>query len=317
ERYLPLQTPEHLQHWLIGALEDGKSDDVALRLKGDLADFPFHTKAPTDKPSGEFRVIAKINNGKLNYTPGSFAKDEKSPLWPQAEQINGTLLIDRTRLEVKADSAKTGGVALSNVTAVVPDLLSNDSQLEIDGSAAGALQDFVRYTNVSPVAGWIGNFTEDSRGSGNAKLALKLQLPLAHMHDAKVQGTLQFVNNDVILLSGMPPLVATNGKLEFNEKGVRLNGIGANFLGGATTVSGGSQPDGAIVIKASGSASADGLRKAYSMPAIQRLADHLSGSTPFAATISVRNHQPEILVESSLQGLALDFPAPLRKVGNE
>ena len=56
--------------------------------------------APTtriERARGEFRVAGRIENGKLNYTPGRLAKDGKSPLWPQAENINGSIVFDRTR----------------------------------------------------------------------------------------------------------------------------------------------------------------------------------------------------------------------------
>jgi uncharacterized protein (TIGR02099 family) len=314
--YLPLNTPETLRGWLTGALAGGIAEDVRIRLKGDLAQFPFHPQRPGEKPRGEFTVAGKIVNGKLNYAPGKFANDGKSPLWPMLEDIKGAIAFDRTRMEIKAESAKTNGVALSNVKAVIPDLSKHD-MLAVDGDAAGALQDFLRFANDSPVAEWIGQFTEETKASGNAKLALKLQLPLQHMTESKVQGSLQFNNNNVTLQNAMPPLLSATGKLDFNEKGFSLNGIKAGFLGGPVNVSGGTQRDGGILIKADGSLSADGIRKTYSSPAMYRLLQRVSGSTRYSTSIRVRNKRPEIVVESSLQGLGLDFPAPLRKAGNE
>ena len=127
------------------------AQDVTLRLRGDLSQFPFRADSAAERARGEFRVAGRIENGKLNYTPGRLAKDGKSPLWPQAENINGSILFDRTRMEIKADTATTGGVALADVKAVVPDLPSHDMQLEIDGNAAGPMQDFLRYVAASPV----------------------------------------------------------------------------------------------------------------------------------------------------------------------
>jgi uncharacterized protein (TIGR02099 family) len=316
-RYLPLQTPPALQHWLTGALVDGEAQDVSVKLKGDLAYFPFGADDPVARSRGEFSVVGKIVNGKLNYAPGEFAKDGKAPLWPLAEAIQGSIKFDRTRLEVRGDSAKTHGTVLSNVKAVIPNILADDMLLQIDGNAAGALQDFVRYVNVTPVIDWIANFTEETKGSGNAKLALKLDLPLARLPEAKVQGSLQLAGNDVVLQNVIPPLLQASGKIEFNEKGFNLNGISASFLGGPVAVSGGTQRDGSIQVRASGSASSEGLRKTYPVPAIQRLSQHIIGSARYTTTINVKKHHPEIVVESNLQGLALDFPAPLGKASSE
>lgn len=316
-RYLPLHTPEQLRAWLNGALEGGRAQDVAVVIKGDLADFPFRTVKPADKPKGQFSVTGKIDDGKLNYTPGHFGKDEKSPLWPSLDQIKGTFAIDRTRLEIKAHSARTRNVALSNVEVTIPDLLSSDRVLDIDGAAEGKMQDFVGFANDSPVAEWIAHFTEETRAAGNAKLLLKLHLPLARMLESKVEGSLQFANNDITLQNAMPTMANASGELTFHEKGFALKAVKANFLGGAVAVSGGTQRDGNIAIKADGMLTSDGLRKSYAAPAMQRLFQRVTGSTRYSASINVKKKHPEIVVESTLQGIGLDFPAPLRKAANE
>jgi uncharacterized protein (TIGR02099 family) len=316
-RYLPVQTPDHLRQWLTGALVGGAVKDVRLRLKGELSQFPFHKHVPGEKSRGEFSVAGRIEDGRLNYAPSLFADDGKTPLWPVIEKINGTIAFDRARMEITADSATTSGTILSRVKAVIPDLSREDMVLDVDGEAAGPLQNFLQFTNNSPVAGWIGHFTEETKGSGNAKLGLKLQLPLHQLQEAKVRGSLQFSGNTVTLFNVMPPLAGTNGKLEFNEKGFALNGLKSNFLGGPVAISGGTQRDGTTLVKADGSLTADGIRKVYPTPATQHSAERISGSTRYSTTIRVKNKRPEIVVESNLAGIALDFPAPLRKAAAE
>jgi uncharacterized protein (TIGR02099 family) len=317
DQYLPLKTPPALRHWLSTALEDGVAQDLTLRLRGELSQFPFRADNAVERARGEFRVAGRIENGKLNYAPSHLAKDGKAPLWPQAEKINGTILFDRARMEIKGDSARTLGVALSEVKAVVPDLLSHDMMLDIDGSAAAPMQDFLSYVAASPVLEWIGHFTEDTRATGNAKLGLKLHLPLAHLTESKVQGTLQLMSNDVVLFNDMPPIQAAIGKLEFNERGVNLNGIGASFLGGPLALTGGTQRDNSIVVKLGGTMSADGMRKTFPAPAMQRLASHFSGSTRYTGSVVVKDHKAQVTIDSTLAGLGLDFPAPARKAEAE
>jgi len=319
--YLPLHTPEHLRNWLVGALKDGKAKDVTIRLKGDLADFPFRTDPANPKANpkaqGEFSIAGKIENGTLEYDPGHFGQDGKQPLWPLLEKIDGTIALDRTRLQIKAATAQTSGVTVSDVTATMPDLSSHDEMLLIDGSAAGALQNFVQFTKNSPVQHWIGGFTDESQAKGNAKLELNLQLPLAHLIDSKVAGALQFQNNDVILQKAIPPIANATGQLEFNEKGFNLNGIKGNMLGGPAQVSGGTQADHQTLVKVEGSAAIDGLRAMYPTASMQKLLSHASGSSRYTANIAIRDHHTELVVESSLQGMGLDFPEPLRKSASE
>ncbi len=316
-RYLPIQTPDSLRSWLVGALVGGEVKDVRLKLKGDLAQFPFRARGAADKTKGEFSVAGKIENGALNYAPDQFADDGKTPHWPIIDQIDGSILFDRARLAIKADSARTAGTTLSHVKVVIPDLAHQDPLLDVDGEAAGPLQNFVGFTNDSPVGNWIGRFTEETKATGNARLALQLQLPLNHVRDAKVRGGLQFSGNNVSLRNAIPPLQTASGKLDFNEKGFSIGGIKSTFLGGPVTISGGTQRDGTTLVKAEGSLSADGVRKAYAGPAMQGSAQRINGSTRYTTSIRIKNKMPEILIESNLVGITLDFPAPLRKAADE
>lgn len=312
-RFLPLQTPPALRDWLTGAIEAGTLHDTTLRLRGDLTQFPFRG----DNPRGEFRVAGRIENGRLNYTPGHFAEDGKAPLWPQADQINGRLVFDRARMEILADSARTNGVPLTKVKAVVADLGSPDRLLEIEGTAAGAMQDFLRYVEASPVGGWIGHFTEPTRATGNARLGLKLQLPLTHLRDSKVQGALQLMHNDVVLFPELPPLQAAIGKLEFTEQGLTMNGVGASFLGGPLALTGGSTRESGVAIRINGSLSAEGVRRNYPSAPMVPVTSRLHGSARYNGLITVKDGLPQITVDSTLAGLGLDFPAPLNKAAAE
>ena len=311
-RFLPLATPEGLRGWLSTALQGGTLNDVRLRLRGNLADFPFRAENAAERARGEFRVAGRLAGAVLEYAPGHRTPDNK-PAWPLAERINGSIVFDRARMEIHGETLRSHGLDLSNVTAVIPNLGSHEMLLDIDGSAAGPLQDFLRYVAASPVLGWIGHFTDNTQGTGNARLALKLQMPLANLHETKVQGALQLQDNDVQLIPDLPPLQASHGKVEFTEHGVNLNGIGANFLGGPLALIGGTQRDGSIAIRLAGTLSAEGMRKNAPAPAVARLATRLSGSTPYGGMITVRDHQLQVTLDSSLAGLGLDFPAPLRK----
>ncbi|MRW87634.1 TIGR02099 family protein [Pseudoduganella sp. FT26W] len=324
-RYLPMQTPHEITHWLTGALEGGVASDVTIRLRGDLAHFPFKGDSAADKARGEFRVAGKLTDARLNYEPGYYLHDGKElgkdgkplPLWPQAEHIKGSFLFEGARMEIRGDTATTAGAALSNVKAVIPDLSVHDSMLEIDGNAAAPMQEFLRYVSISPVLDWISRFTEETQASGNAKLALSLRIPLAHAIDTKVQGTVQLANNDIVLMNDLPVVQSSQGKIEFNERGVNLNQLSGVFLGGPVSITGGTQKDNAIVVKLGGLMTADGFRQAFPMPAMQRLADRFAGATRYSGTVTARDHQVIVAVDSSLTGLALDLPAPVNKTATD
>ncbi|MDP5009374.1 MAG: TIGR02099 family protein, partial [Glaciimonas sp.] len=132
-----------------------------------------------------------------------------------------------------------------------------------------------------------------------------------------MKGVLTFANNEVMLQKIIPPIQNTNGTLTFNEKGFALNAMTSTFLGGPVQAAGGTQTNGTSQIKISGMASIAGLRGNYPNASTQSLLSHASGSTPYNATVSIHDHHTELRVDSSMQGLALNFPAPLRKAAND
>ena len=316
-RYIPANAPEHLRHWLSTALLGGRADDVRVRIKGDMAYFPFNGTEGKSAAKGEFLVKGNIVDGKLDFAPGHLAVDGRSSLWPIIDHINGNFAFERAKMEINGDTAETQGVALSKVKAVIPDLASHEAILDIVGNVDGSLQGMLQYVKTSPVNGWLGHFLEESRATSNAQLALKLQLPLKFLQDSKVQGVLKFFGNDALLQPGIPLISGLNGQLEFNEKGLNLGGVKASLLGGAVQASGGTQKDGQIRIKLDGQATGEGIRKILAGTAMEQLAGKINGATRYMAQINVKKHQPELIIDSSLQGIGLDFPAPLNKLGNE
>ena len=306
-RYLPLQTPEHLQHWLTGALMDGKITDADLRLQGDLAHFPFQN----DK-SGQFNVSGKFEGLRMNYTPITSAAEGR-PEWPLLEQAKGTIVFDRGGLAIHADSARSNNLDFTDVSATVTDLYNQKALLSITGNAAGAMQNMVGYVNNSHVADWIDHFTEETAATGDGRLQLKLELPLNHIIDAKVDGTVQFMNNDVVLQNIIPMIYRANGNLHFDQTGFSLNNLKGQFLGEPVTIAGGTQSDKSTLVNIEGGVSADGLRRAYPMPEVKPVLDRIAGVTRFKSAVQFKNHALKITVDSNLQGIGMNLPAPLVK----
>ena len=316
-RYIPEHAPENLRRWLTTALLDGRADDVQIRVKGDLSQFPFSSVDGRPAGKGEFLVKGNIIDGKLDFAPGHFSEDGKSPIWPVIENIKGSFIFDRAKMEIKGDTATTLSSDLIKVKAVIPDLLSQNATLNIEGNASSSLQAMLQYVAASPVDGWLGYFLHETKAAANAQLALKLQLPLKHLIESKVQGVLQFSNNDVVLQPSIPLISGVNGKLDFNEKGINLNTLKGSLLGGTVVGTGGTQKDGSIRIKLDGLATAEGLKDIFLGTPIEALSKKILGSSRYLAQINVISRQPELIIDSPLQGIALDFPSPLHKQSNQ
>lgn len=316
--YVPLQTKEVLRTWLTKAFEEGTASNITIHLKGDLADFPFTGKAKA--PDNEFSVRMDVGNVRLNYAPTMLTR-EGTLMWPPIDKINGWLTIKGGEIVIHADNAILCGAMLSNVDVVIPDMLADDASLNIMGKADGELQNFIRFVNSSPVNDVIGGLTEEAKTTGKTNLLLKMQMPLSNMADSKVQGTIQFADNEIHLFPDLPFLTAVRGKVHFSDKGFDLEGVNAHFLGGKVNLSGGTR-DGRSQVNASGTLTADGLRKNYFGGSMGRLMGRLSGSMPYTLSIAQKGGSqgggyPDIVLESSMNGFGVDLPAPLGKKSTE
>ncbi|MHB1291761.1 MAG: YhdP family protein [Sulfuricella sp.] len=297
-RYIPLTIGLSTRDWLNTALLAGQSNDVRLRLKGNLADFPF-----ADGKRGLFEVAGKVTGGTLEYAPG----------WPKIENIAVDLLFRGARMEITAHQGNTDGMQISKTRAVIADLFHYDEILEVEGEARGPTGDMLKFIDHSPVSAMIDDFTEGMGASGNGNFKLKLVIPLRRNKDSRVAGSYQFVNNRVSLGADFPVLEQVNGRLDFTESSVAIPRITALALGGPVSISGATQKDGGVRINAQGRATAAGMLGL----ADQQITRNLSGATDWRGMVSIRKKQADMLLESSLVGLAVNLPAPFGKKADD
>lgn len=315
--FMPFDAGSDVHDWMAKGIIDGVANDVQLTVKGPLDKFPFPAVRGSTRQAGSFKITGKLANAKISPAPTELASDRRTPLWPRIEGIDGHILLDGSRLHIHADTARTQGIPLSGIDAVIPDLMADAPVLDVTGNASAPLQGLLAYVNATPIAGWIDNLTDETKALGNARLGLKLQVPLGDSGQTSVQGTVRFVGNEVQLWRSLPTVQQLNGELGFSDKGFQLSSLAGNVLGGPVVISGGTQRDGSTLVKLDGAATADGIaRFAAAVPA-KRLAKRLSGTARYAAVVRVKNQRPDITVESSLAGMAIDLPAPLNKTAGE
>ena len=316
-RYLPSILNRSVRDYVRDAVLAGTSNNVRFKVKGDLHDMPF-----TDPKQGEFKVSADVQNATFAFVPRRLQPVEALP-WPALTQLNGELVIDRAQLQVKAARARMGanaGVQISKLAATIPDL--SHSIVTVNAEARGALGEGVGIVNGSPLGAMIGQALGRAVTSGSADYKLKLVLPIAALDKSTVQGSVTLAANEIQMSPAAPKLSRARGVVNFSESGFTLAGAQARMLGGDVRLEGGSvaQPgaNGAqaalpIVLRASGTASAEGLRQAKELGFVARLAQQASGSAAYTAVLGFRRGELELQVASSLQGLGLSLPAPLSK----
>lgn len=297
-RYIPLVVGKNSREWLDKAFLAGQSNDVSLRLKGNLDEFPF-----ADGHRGVFQVAAKVTGGVLHYGEG----------WPDIENIAGDLLFRGKRMDVNARQGTIAGTRLGKVHVEIPDLERDAQMLNVNGEASGTTRDFLAFIEKSPVAGMVDRFTEGWDAQGGGRLTLRLAMPLLTPAKTRVAGAYQFSDNTLRIAPEVPALERATGRIEFTESTVRMQNVNAVVLGGPVAVSATTARDASVRVTLQGRINADGARKAGAPAWFQ----HLRGSTDWRAVISARKRNADVVLESSLQGLAVNMPAPVVKTAPE
>ena len=294
-RYIPLVVGKNAREWLDAAFIAGQSNDVSLRLKGNLDEFPF-----PDGKGGVFQVAAKVTGSTLNYARG----------WPHIENISGDLVFRGKRMDVYARQGAILSVRLPKVHVEIPDLLQEEKVLNVTGEGEGPTGDFLAFIERSPVGGMIDHFTQGWQAQGSGKLALKLSIPLYATAKSKIVGAYQFAANSVVISPDLPAVENLGGRIEFTESTVRAQNLAGTFLGGPVTIGATTAGDAAVRVNVQGRINADNARRSAGNPF---WAQQLRGATDWRALITARKRTADLVVESSLQGLAADLPAPLAK----
>lgn len=315
-RYLPLDMHKDVRAYLAQALVAGTAGNVKFRLKGDLAQFPFSTAQ-----QGDFQISAQISDASYAYAP-ALVLSADSPPWPVLTQVFGTLQLDRDRLQIKAARglvAPGSGLQFGKTEVDISTLYDNPL-LTLSAEARGPLSEALAFVNASPVGGWTGRALAHATASGPADYKLRLSLPVEHADKATVQGSITLGGNDFQFAPAVPRLGRAKGVLGFTENSFSLAGVQARALGGDVRLDGALYFGNAAALRGSpgtlrmqGVASAEGLRQASELGLAARLAQFSSGSTAYSVNLSLRAGNPELLVTSSLSGLALNLPAPLGK----
>lgn len=295
--YLPVTGFHKLRPWLEHALLAGRSDDVRVRLKGNLDEFPF-----PDEKRGLFQVTAKVTGGTLDY----------AERWPRIENIEGDVHFRNSRMEFLARQATIYGVKLAKVQGEIGDLKAIPEVLTVTGEAEGPTAEFLKFIATSPVTDMIGRFSEGFEAEGRGRLTAALTLPIGQLASSKVSGAYQFTGNQLTFERDLPPLEQAAGRIEFSDQTVRVPGVTGVFLGGPVTIDVAHQPEG-VRVSMQGRVNAESVRKAGGLEWMQ----HLSGSTEWRGALTLRQKTPELVIESNLQGVTSTLPAPFAKAAAE
>ncbi len=319
-RYLPVSLPQSVRNYVRDALRKGTYSDVQVKIKGDLAKLPF-----ANPQEGEFRFAGKVQDIELDYVPAALLPPKSLP-WPRLQKLEGQLVFDRLGMKLSNASARSGdartGLNLSAGEAEIADL-ANNPVLVVGAEHKGPAVQVLTLVQKSPLDAMLSGALRQAQVTGNLQTRFKFNMPLLNVKATKLQGVVVMAGNDVRMTPGSPLLEKVQGSVQFSDSDFGLTGVQARMLGGPVRIEGGlrpvpgaATPESSLQLRAQGRASAEALRTAKELSPLNEWALQASGSTAYSAQLGWRQGKPEFTLESSLEGLTLNLPAPVGKSAN-
>jgi len=235
---------------------------------------------------------------------------------PPFTAASGEIVVDRSTLELHDVKARLLNIDWTGIQGRIAEM-GNRGRLDIDGTGRGPLAEMLRFVDTTPVGRWTGRALAAASATGPAELALALAVPLAHVSDTTVKGTLALAGNDVRMTADTPVLGAARARVDFSHKGFTVSAGSARVLGGELAFDGGSSAglNGGDTqrFNGRGTFSAEALRQASELGTVARFATFMSGQSTYRASLAFVGGHPQVGVASNLVGVTVDLPPPFGK----
>ena len=294
-RYLPLGVPKEARQYVRESVVQGTATGARFRVKGDLRHFPF--KNPRQ---GDFRITADVRDVTYAFVPPSATKGTVS--WPALTQLSGTLVFERNGMQVKGAAGHFAGAPRLQVKADAQIADFQATTVAVTGDVRGPLVEALGVVSGSPLSAMTGHALAKASGSGNADVRLKLELPVANLDKSKLQGSVTLAGNDIRITPGQPLAVARAWGRHFQRAAAsawseRKRGPWAatcGVEGGSRAVSAGpaGSAEPTVVVRAQGTATAEGLRQARELGFLSRMARDATGGAAYNVNLSFRRGTP-------------------------
>ena len=305
------------ERWIHAAFPAGTLKSAQITLRGSLANFPFDT-AGNDGSSDElFEARAAVEDVTLKY-----ARD-----WPEATAVAGEITVVGKTLNGTLSSGRFGNSPLRTARLHLGNLLSPQPVLDVTGEVEASLEDIARTLGASPLRERAMPQLRGLTLSGTTQLSLDMSLGLKRGMRRSVKGVLGFDGNTLVASHYGITLETLQGALSFAGNDWQSRGLGGSLSGRPVEleISGGPSSPGGVQFALTGTADEREVlaQLATRAPAMHTLLARDPGSPALQGTLRWRGRlsgeagQRRLLLESSLAGMRLDLPAPLRKAASE
>lgn len=301
-KYLPTRAPAMsapLAQWLTQAIRGGKVEEGWFQYQGSL-------NKGSSPASRSMSLFFKVSDAELAFQPG----------WPALRGARGDVFIEDDGVRVIASEGALLDARVSDVRVDIPRVAGKPPRLSLQGQVSGSLQDTLRILSEAPTPaapvfkGW--------QGEGALEGALQLDIPLSK-DGAPAHVVADFVTRDAQLKLAEPALALehVSGNFRYDTRtglsapDIRARAFGAPVRGKAQALGKGGVAH--TRIEARGSIAyrrlANWLGMTQPLP--------LEGTLPYQLVLDLDGADSQLKIDSTLEGLAINLPAPFAKPAAE
>ncbi|UVM49620.1 TIGR02099 family protein [Pseudomonas sp. B21-015] len=291
-KYLPQMLSPALDEWLRTAILKGAVDEGFFQYQGSLN----HGAAETAR---SISLFFKVHDAELAFQPG----------WPHVRKVTGDVFVEDSGVRILASKGQLLDTQVSNIYVDIPHApVGQSTHLFLGGGFAGGLGDGLKILQEAPIgtadtfAGW--------EGDGDLQGKLKLDIPLVKGERPKI--LVDFKTDKARLKLSEPPLELTQLKGDFRFDSIK------GLSGQKITARAFDKPVTAQIFADGGAGKLNTRVAASGEVEVKKLTEWLNvtqplpvtGLIPYQLQLNLDGADSQLMVSSSLKGVAVDLPAP-------
>ncbi|GAB4354513.1 MAG: YhdP family protein [Immundisolibacter sp.] len=281
--------------WGRRAIQGGTLSDIQLLFDGDPREFPFRDG------QGQLLGQAGFSEVALDYQPGHG--------WPPVSDARGRLDLRGPTVTLAVAEAQLLDSRARDVQVRIPDVLTREKRLRLEGRVVGPAQDVIGFVQRSPLAARLGKAVGRLQFTGTAQTTLALDLVFTGpARRVTVDGSTRLDGNRLAVDGTGIELANLRGAIDFTRSGLQARGVQARFLGGPVTVDLASDPDAGLRLQPRGQADAAAVVQFLRLPWPRLFA----GTVPWRGSVAIAGRGDiELDLELELAGAVRGLPTPL------
>ncbi len=286
--------------WLDRGLVDGRIVGARAAFRGDLAHWPFHDR------SGRFIARARVADARLDFDPD----------WPVAEDLSAVATFVNDGMEVSADAGRTLGVQANSALARIPDL--DEPVLSLTASGGGTGTRLFDYLRATPIGARYREELKDVGVSGRGRVDFSMRLPLDDPDQLELDGRVELQAARLDHKAWDLHFSDASARVHFDQDGVKVDPFEVSFRERKAQFGlaiGSAVADPENVLEASLRGSYPAATVFAGVPLLDPLLADFPGVAEWNAKLRVAagSATAQLEVESNLEGIAIQLPAPLGK----